>query len=105
MPILAYLRISKHTQDTTHQRLAILEFAQRERHTVDHLLEVNISSRRPIEERKMDILLARLHQGDTLIVSELSRLGRSVGGDHHHGRHFAEPSVSDASLSQPSQAR
>jgi DNA invertase Pin-like site-specific DNA recombinase len=79
MPTLAYLRVSKDTQDVTHQRLAILEFAQRERLAVDEFLEVNASSRRSLKERKLDLLLARLAPGDILIVSELSRLGRSVG--------------------------
>jgi DNA invertase Pin-like site-specific DNA recombinase len=79
MLTLAYLRVSKDTQDVTHQRLAILEFARRERLTVDEFLEVSISSRRSIKERKVDLLLARLAPGDILIVSELSRLGRSVG--------------------------
>jgi DNA invertase Pin-like site-specific DNA recombinase len=79
MPTLAYLRVSKHTQDVTHQRLAILEFARRERLPIDNFLEISASSRRPVKERKMDVLLAQLNSGDTLIVSELSRLGRSVG--------------------------
>jgi DNA invertase Pin-like site-specific DNA recombinase len=46
---------------------------------VDEFLEVNASSRRSLKERKVDLLLARLAPGDILIVSELSRLGRSVG--------------------------
>jgi DNA invertase Pin-like site-specific DNA recombinase len=78
MPTLAYLRVSKDTQDVNHQRLAILEFARRERLTVDEFLEVSVSSRRPLKVRKVDLLLARLAPGDILIVSELSRLGRSV---------------------------
>jgi DNA invertase Pin-like site-specific DNA recombinase len=79
MPTLAYLRVSKDTQEVTHQRLAILEFARRERLAVDEFLEVNASSRRSLKERKVDLLLARLAPGDILIVSELSRFGRSVG--------------------------
>ena len=31
MPTLAYLRVSKDTQDVTYQRLAILDFARLER--------------------------------------------------------------------------
>jgi DNA invertase Pin-like site-specific DNA recombinase len=79
MSTLAYLRVSRDTQDVTHQRLAILEFAQRERLAVDEFLEVNASSRRSLKARKVDLLLARLAPGDILIVSELSRLGHSVG--------------------------
>ena len=79
MPTLAYLRVSKHTQDVNHQRLAILEFARRERLTVDEFIAVEVSSRRSTKARKVDVLLMHLAPGDTLIVSELSRLGRSVG--------------------------
>ena len=31
MPTLAYIRVPKDTQDVTHQRIAILEFARHER--------------------------------------------------------------------------
>ena len=79
MTTLAYLRVSKDTQDTKNQRLAILEFARAERMEVDEFLELQVSSRRSATTRKVDLLLARLVPGDTLLVSELSRLGRSVG--------------------------
>ena len=79
MTTLAYLRVSKDTQDTKNQRLAILEFARAERMAVDEFLELQASSRRSTTTRKVDLLLARLAPGDTLLVSELSRLGRSVG--------------------------
>jgi hypothetical protein len=59
MPTLAYLRVSKDTQDVTHQRLAILEFARRERLIVDEFIEVSVSCRRSLKERKVDLLLAR----------------------------------------------
>ena len=79
MTTLAYLRVSKDTQDTKNQRLAILEFARAERMEVDEFLELQVSSRRSAKERKVDHLLTCLAPGDTLLVSELSRLGRSVG--------------------------
>jgi DNA invertase Pin-like site-specific DNA recombinase len=79
MTTLAYLRVSKDTQDTKNQRLAILEFARAERREVDEFLELQASSRRSTTTRKVDLLLARLVPGDTLLVRELSRLGRSVG--------------------------
>ena len=79
MRTFAYLRVSKHTQDVNHQRLAILEFARREQLTVDEFIAVEVSSRRSAKARKVDVLLMQLAPGDTLIVSELSRLGRSVG--------------------------
>jgi DNA invertase Pin-like site-specific DNA recombinase len=79
MTTLAYLRVSKDTQDTKHQRLAILEFAHAERIAIDEFVELQASTRRSAKVRKVDLLLARLAPGDTLLVSELSRLGRSVG--------------------------
>jgi DNA invertase Pin-like site-specific DNA recombinase len=79
MRIWAYLRVSRDGQDTNHQRLAILEFAHKEKMQIDDFVEVEISSRRSREERRLDFLSDSLKEGDTLIVSELSRLGRSLG--------------------------
>ena len=42
-------------------------------------MELQVSSRKSTKERKIDFLLGQLSSGDTLIVSELSRMGRSVG--------------------------
>src|SRR5262245_2932131 len=79
MKTMAYLRVSKDSQDVKNQRLAILEFARQERREIGEFMEVQISSRRSPKERQLDVLLARLEPGDTLIVSELSRMGRSGG--------------------------
>ncbi len=79
MRTVAYLRVSKDSQDVKNQRLAILEFARREKMEVDDFVEITVSSRKSTKERKVDQLLEELDTGDTLIVSELSRMGRSVG--------------------------
>jgi len=79
MKTLAYLRVSKDTQDVKNQKLAILEFAQKEKMEVHHFIELSVSSRKSTKERKIDQLLEQLSYGDTLIVSELRRMGRSVG--------------------------
>ena len=79
MATIAYLRVSKDSQDVRNQRLAILEFARQELLEIDEFMELSISSRRSAKERQIDWLLAKLGSGDTLIVSELSRMGRSVG--------------------------
>ena len=42
-------------------------------------MEITVSSRKSTKERRVDQLLDLLSSGDTLIVSELSRMGRSVG--------------------------
>jgi DNA invertase Pin-like site-specific DNA recombinase len=46
---------------------------------VDEWIEVKASTRKSAEKRKLDELKETLKKGDTLIVAELSRLGRSVG--------------------------
>jgi DNA invertase Pin-like site-specific DNA recombinase len=79
MKTIAYVRVSTDTQDVTHQRLAILEFARTERLVVDEVLEIQASARRSVTVRHLDVLFSALQPGDALIVSELSRLGRSVG--------------------------
>jgi DNA invertase Pin-like site-specific DNA recombinase len=79
MKTIAYVRVSTNTQDVTHQRLAILEFARTERLVVDAFLESQASARHSLKARHLGVLFDSLERGDTLIVSELSRLGRSVG--------------------------
>lgn len=79
MKTFAYLRVSKSEQDVKNQRLAILNFAREKDIRVDDFFEISISSRKGTRERGIDSLLEQLQSGDRLIVSELSRLGRSVG--------------------------
>jgi DNA invertase Pin-like site-specific DNA recombinase len=47
--------------------------------TVDEWIEVKASTRKSAEKRKLDELKETLKKGDTLVVAELSCLGRSVG--------------------------
>ena len=79
MITVAYLRVSTRSQDLANQKLAILEFSQKRRFTVDEFIEARISSRKSPLERRIDKMLGRLQMGDRLLVSELSRLGRSLG--------------------------
>ena len=79
MKTIAYLRVSSEKQDVDSQRLAILDYAQRQKLQINEFVEISVSSQRTPVERGLGTLLARLEDGDLLIVSELSRLGRSVG--------------------------
>ena len=78
MKIVAYLRVSTSTQEINNQRLAILNYAHQHELRIDEFLEIQISSRRSTKDRGIDELLARLQAGDILLVSEVSRLGRSL---------------------------
>ena len=76
--IVAYLRASTDKQDLSHQKLEILEFARRQGRRVDEYVEITISSRKTSKQRRIDELVQMLDEADTLIVTELSRLGRST---------------------------
>ncbi len=77
--IIAYLRTSTDKQDLQAQKLEILEYAQQNRMQVDDFIAISISSRKSQRARRLEELLDRLQAGDTLLVTELSRLGRSTG--------------------------
>ncbi len=79
MAVWGYIRVSTDHQTTENQKLAILEYANQEKISVDNWIDSNKSSRKSTKERRIDELLEKMTQGDTLIVAELSRLGRSVG--------------------------
>jgi DNA invertase Pin-like site-specific DNA recombinase len=79
MKTVAYLRISTGSQDLANQKLAILDYAQQKRFAVDCFIEAQASSRKGRDQRRIDELLGALAAGDRLVVSELSRLGRSLG--------------------------
>src|SRR5208337_289548 len=76
--VMAYLRASKATQDIDSQKLGILDYCQKNGLTVSEYMEVELSSRRSEKDRRIDELKGKLNSGDTLICSELSRLGRST---------------------------
>ena len=75
---LAYLRASTDKQDTNNQKLEVLEFAQKKEIKIDDYIELTISSRKSSKQRRIEELVSRLNASDTLIVTELSRLGRST---------------------------
>jgi DNA invertase Pin-like site-specific DNA recombinase len=75
---LAYLRASTDKQDTNNQKLEILEYARKQDLKIDDFIELTISSRKSPKQRRIEELTHRLDSSDTLIVTELSRLGRST---------------------------
>ena len=75
MKTIGYLRVSTGGQTTENQRLAVYEAG----YTPDEWLEVIVSGKSSREKRKIDLLVSKLKKGDMVVVSELSRLGRSIG--------------------------
>lgn len=76
---IAYIRVSTDNQDYQNQKFEILNYCDQAGMTVDKWLEVEMSSRRPAIDRRIDELVNSLKSHDCLLVSELSRLGRSTG--------------------------
>ena len=79
MKTVAFLRVSTRSQDLANQKLAILDYAQQKQFTVDRFIELQSSSLKVRHKERVGELLDLLKAGDRLIVSELSRLGRSLG--------------------------
>ena len=77
--VLAYLRTSTDKQDLNNQKLEILEYAQQTGIQIQDFIGIRISSKRSENDRRLTELMSRLVSGDTLVVTELSRLGRSTG--------------------------
>ena len=77
--VLAYLRTSTDKQDLNNQKLLILEYGRQTGIQIQDFIGIKISSKRSENDRRLTELMSRLVGGDTLIVTELSRLGRSTG--------------------------
>lgn len=75
---LAYIRISTNKQDTQTQKLQIQEYCRINDIHIDKSIEIEQSSKKSQEIRKIGELKTKLNRGDLLIVVELSRLGRSM---------------------------
>ena len=76
--IYGYIRVSTQTQVLENQKLAISTFCEANNIEINKWVEEKISSRKPLNERKLGKLLKKLKKGDILIASELSRLGRNL---------------------------
>lgn len=76
--VYAYLRVSTDHQSLENQRSEIVRFAQSHGLSVDKWVSETVSGKVRDSDRKLGLLLKRLKKGDVLIVSELSRLSRTL---------------------------
>ncbi len=75
---IGYIRVSTVKQDLENQKHQILNYANIKKLEAVEFIEIQVSSRKSDEDRKIDLLLDTLQNGDSLIVVELSRIARSV---------------------------
>ena len=75
---IAYLRTSTLKQDNDNQKLVIYDYARKHDLEIDEFLTVQASSGKTQLHRRIEELLYKLETADTVIVTEISRLGRST---------------------------
>ena len=76
--IYGYIRVSTEQQHLQNQSHEIGAFAAANKIKIDKWITETVSSRKPLNERKLCELLHQLQKGDILIATELSRLGRNL---------------------------
>ena len=76
--VIAYLRISTGKQHIANQQDKIMRFALSKDLEIHKWVTEVVSGKKAKKERKLGKTLRRLKQGDILIVTELSRLSRTL---------------------------
>lgn len=78
MTVIAYLRVSTGKQHIENQKEEIRRFAEGRNLNIDRWVTETVSGKTQNKDRKLGPLLRRMHSGDTLIVTEISRLSRTL---------------------------
>ncbi|RSX53011.1 master DNA invertase Mpi family serine-type recombinase [Bifidobacterium samirii] len=76
--IYGYVRVSTDRQTVENQRFEIDRFCGREHMEVGVWFEETISGTKAVDKRELGRLLGTMREGDLIVCSELSRLGRSL---------------------------
>ncbi len=73
-----YVRVSTNDQSIDSQKAVISRYCVDNKMLIDEWIEIEISSRKDLRQRRITELIERISERDTVLVSELSRLGRSI---------------------------
>ncbi len=76
--IYGYIRVSSEKQTVENQRFEIKSFAKRNGLKVGRWVEETVSGTVDPRKRRLGWMLDRIKEGDLIICSEISRLGRSL---------------------------
>lgn len=76
--VIAYLRVSTARQHLENQRGEINRYTRSKGITVERWITDTVSGKTESKKRNLGKILSRLKKGDILIVTELSRLSRSL---------------------------
>jgi DNA invertase Pin-like site-specific DNA recombinase len=75
---IAYARISTGLQDAENQIFEIKSYCAAKNITIDKTITETISSKKKLKNRAISKVLSELQSGDTLIVTEISRIARKM---------------------------
>ena len=78
MAVVAYLRVSSEKQFLENQREEIIRFAEKNGLSFDRWYIETVSGKVSSKERNLAGLLDRMKPGDSLIITEISRLSRTL---------------------------
>ena len=78
MAVVAYLRVSTEKQFLENQREEIVRFAEGNGMSIDKWYTETVSGSVSSKERKLSGVLDKMRPGDSLIVTEISRLSRTL---------------------------
>ncbi len=76
--VYAYIRVSTKLQDQDKQKYELYDFAHAKKLMIDSIIEEVVSSRKSYRNRKLGELIENASEKDIILVTELSRLGRSI---------------------------
>lgn len=76
--VVGYLRVSTERQNLANQQDEIQRFAESRNIKIDAWVTEVVSGKKKEKDRKLGALLKRMRKGDTLIVTEISRLSRTL---------------------------
>ena len=78
MAVYGYVRVSTNKQDTDVQKYEIQKWCDNNGLTINDWYDEKISGTKEIHERTIQNLLNIVQSGDTIVATEISRLGRSM---------------------------
>jgi DNA invertase Pin-like site-specific DNA recombinase len=78
MTNFAYLRVSSDQQDIKNQKFGLLEYCNNRNINPIKFVEDTVSGKITWKERAIGNILEKAKKGDLIVVSEISRLGRST---------------------------
>ena len=78
MSNIAYIRVSTEMQNSESQAFEIINYCNAAKIKIDRWVEESVSGTTPWEKRRLGKILRKLHSGDLIICTEISRLGRNM---------------------------